>query len=149
MKDKISETLNLEPIIEYDEIVTEDKQISTIEENLPAVNDNVGDNKEMKDDIKYVRGNLYDMIQNGTRSLDELMSLADQMQHPRAYEVIATLMKTMLEANRELVDLQAKRKELLQEEIKATAKTQTINNNLIMSTKDLITMLKKADSIDE
>lgn len=149
MKDKISETLNLEPIIEYDEIVTEDKQISTVEENLPAVSDNVGDNKEMKDDIKYVRGNLYDMIQNGTRSLDELMSLADQMQHPRAYEVIATLMKTMLEANRELVDLQAKRKELLQEEIKATAKTQTINNNLIMSTKDLITMLKKADSIDE
>ena len=62
-------------------------------------------------------------------------------QHPRAYEVAANLVKTMVEANKELLDLQKKKKEI--EKIEAKSNPQTVNNNLFVgSTAELLKALK-------
>jgi hypothetical protein len=132
--DIIANTLNLTPIEgEYES------------RDLPAIPQKrvSNDTKQIETDVDYVRGNLYDMIEHGTRSMDELMSIANQSQHPRAYEVISTMMKTLVDTNKELLDMHEKKQKLLGEK-PVEKKSETVNNNLFVgSTKDLLEMIKK------
>lgn len=132
--DVIANTLNLAPIEgEYES------------KDLPAISQKKvsSDIKQIETDTDYVRGNLYDMIERGTRSMDELMAIADQSQHPRAYEVISTMMKTLVDTNRELLDMHEKKRKLLGNEPEKK-QAETVNNNLFVgSTKDLLEMIKK------
>jgi hypothetical protein len=41
-----------------------------------------------------------------------LLLVADASEHPRAYEVAANLIKTMADLNKDLLDIQKKRKDL-------------------------------------
>ena len=131
--DIIANTLNLAPIEgEY-----ESKDLPVIPQKHVS-----NDIKQIETDVDYVRGNLYDMIEHGTRSMDELMSIANQSQHPRAYEVISTMMKTLVDTNKELLDMHEKKRKLLGNE--PEKKPETVNNNLFVgSTKDLLEMIKK------
>jgi hypothetical protein len=99
------------------------------------------DKDEIDTDAKYVRQNLYDLLEKGHGAIDELLAVADQSQHPRAYEVLATMIKTMVETNRDLLDLHQKKKALIEKEKQPES---TVNNNLFVgSTKDLLEMLNK------
>ena len=65
-------------------------------------------------------------------------------QHPRGYEVVATLMNSITTANEKLLDL-SKRKKDLEGEKNPT----TINNNLFVgSTNELQKLLKKNNESD-
>jgi hypothetical protein len=72
-------------------------------------------------------------------ALEQLIDIADQSQHPRAYEVISTLINTIVSANKDLLDLSKKKKEIAASDKKEGP--QTINNNLILTTADLQKML--------
>jgi hypothetical protein len=68
------------------------------------------------------------------------MDVARQSQHPRAYEVLSTLMNTMVGASKDLLELQAKKKKLLEED--PAANNQQVTNNLFVgSTAELQKML--------
>lgn len=115
-------------------IVEEPKQPS-----LPATR-----NQEAENDYDYARKNMYDVIEKGTQALEELLGVATSSQHPRAYEVLATTMKTLVDANKELVQLSKKKVE----EEKANDDPQTrsggnvTNNNLFVgTTHDLLKVL--------
>jgi len=100
--------------------------------------------KEIETDTKYVRQNMYDLIEKGHRSIDELLAVADQSQHPRAYEVLANMIKTMGEMNKDLLDMHAKKQKLTGE--KPDTQENTVNNNLYVgSTSDLLKLLNKDD----
>lgn len=97
------------------------------------------------DDYKYARENFYNVIENGTKALDEMMDLARASEHPRAYEVISTLMKTLIDANKDLVAMNESKKKVAEPE----KEKQVTNNNLFVgSTEELqkmITQMKEND----
>ena len=96
-------------------------------------------NPEMENDFKYARENLYNIIERGTDALNGLVDLAQQSQHPRSFEVVADLVRTLSTANKDLLDLQKKMKDLQPEE----QKNQKVTNNLFVgTTKDLTDLLE-------
>ena len=121
-KDPISKALDIEPI--QGEVVPVDE---------PKVN------PEMENDFKYARENLYNIIERGSDALNGIVDLAQQSQHPRSFEVVADLVRTLSTANKDLLDLQKKMKDLQPEE----QKNQKVTNNLFVgTTKDLTDLLE-------
>ena len=99
--------------------------------------------KDNKSDVEVARNSLHNLIVMGNDALENMILIAKQSESARAFEVVSTLIKTISDANRDLVDLADKKKKLFQSE---KPQQQTINNNLIVSsTSDLIDLLKKKD----
>lgn len=67
---------------------------------------------EDNNDYEYARQNIYRTIETGANALDELAQVAAQSQHPRAYEVLTNLVKTMVEANKDLMHLKKTKAEI-------------------------------------
>ena len=57
--------------------------------------------EDVDNDYKYARENLYGVIEKGTDALDNLIDLAKASEHPRAFEVVAQLTKTLVDANKD------------------------------------------------
>jgi hypothetical protein len=95
---------------------------------------------ETQQDFQIARSNLHGILMSGQEALNRMVDLADQSQHPRAYEVVATLINALTQANKDLLDLSKKKKDIIgntQEEKK------TVTNNLFVgSTAELQKMLK-------
>ena len=120
--DKISQSLGIAPL---------QKQ-----EILPATQSD-----QVTNDFEYTRGNIINTIEKGNEALQGILDVAGMGQHPRAYEVAANLVKTMVEANKDLLDLTKKRKEI--EKADNALNPQTVNNNLFVgSTAELLKALK-------
>ena len=69
-------------------------------DNLPAVIEKKM-NTQISDDFEYARENMMEVINKGQEALFDLMDVAKQSQHPRAYEVLATMMSTMVGASKD------------------------------------------------
>ena len=97
-----------------------------------------------KKDFEAARANIYEVISTGQEALDKLAEIAGQSQHPRAFEVVAKLMDTMVNANKELLELQSKIREIDASESSTISEAKTINNNLFVgSTTELQKMIKE------
>lgn len=95
---------------------------------------------QVQDDFEYARGNLIAAIEKGQEALTDIVSVAGMSQHPRAFEVVATLLKTVADANKDLLELQKRKRDLTGE----TAAPTTVNNNLFVgSTTELQQLIKK------
>lgn len=100
-------------------------------------------NDSAKNDFEAARANIYEVIQNGQEAMFKLGQIADSSQHPRAFEVLGKLMDTMLQANKDLMDLQSKIREINVADAPISEKAQTINNNLFVgSTTELQKMIE-------
>jgi phage terminase small subunit len=140
--DKIASALGLKPLSE----VLDKEEPSTevaIPEPKDIVPEIVEDNETIKD-IEQARSNIKNIITHGDDALKEMMTLAKQSESPRAFEVASTLMKTLLDANKDFVEMSMKKKYAVDEvnAPKEAAQTNVTNNNLIVSTADLLKMLK-------
>jgi len=93
-----------------------------------------------KEDFDYIRTNLKNLIDSGQVALGSLTEIAEGSQHPRAFEALSALMKSLSESTRELIDLHKKMKDLQ----KSGPEKQVTNNNLIVTTEEMIKMIKKA-----
>jgi hypothetical protein len=138
--DKISQVLGLRPLAEAKE-----EDLPTLveeKETLPTLVSNEDD--ETIRDIEQARGNIKNIIEQGDDALKEMISLAKQSESPRAFEVASTLMKTLLDANKDFVEMSTKKKYAKEELMgpKEAAQTNITNNNLILSTADLLKMIK-------
>jgi hypothetical protein len=89
-------------------------------------------NDTAKNDFEMARANIHEVIQNGTYAIEKLSQIADQSQHPRAFEVLATLMKTMLDANKDLLDLQKKIREISAADEPTNENAKQVTNNLFV-----------------
>ena len=142
MKTNVTDTLNDALGIEGELVDEEPKEkVPTLKrENFEARTRNQDD---ISKDYQYARENLYDVIERGTEALDHLLELAKASEHPRAFEVVSTLTKTLVDANKDLLEVQAKVKKLTEEE---KSDPQNVTNALFVgSTADLQKMLKKND----
>ena len=102
LKDNMNEILG----IEGDLIVNN-------EEKKPVVIPKSVDKKQdIQSDYEYARSNLYGIIETSSDALNQLVELAKASEHPRAFEVVGQLTKTLLDANKDLLEIQKKVKAL-------------------------------------
>jgi len=80
------------------------------------------DEKNITDDYEYSRSTYYELIDKGRESLDVLMEVARETEHPRAFEVLSGMIKNMADINDKLMDLNKKTRDLNKEEVKAIEK---------------------------
>jgi hypothetical protein len=129
-EDPIGKALGLEPI---------ENKVDNMVSSLLAT----AHNDSAKSDFEAARANIHNMIENGNDAMYKLALIAESSQHPRAFEVLAKLMDTMLNANEKLLDLQTKIREIESSDSPMNEKAKTINNNLFVgSTAELQKVLK-------
>lgn len=98
-------------------------------------------NNTVDDDFEYARANIVTAIEKGQEALGDMLDVAARSQHPRGYEVVATLVKTISDANKDLLELSKRKKDLLKDD--SNKGPSTVNNNLFVgSTAELLKMLK-------
>jgi hypothetical protein len=138
--DKIARALGVRPL---EEAKAEDLP-EVIETTAQEVVVASPEEDETINDIEQARGNIKNIIEQGDDALSEMIGLAKQSESPRAFEVASTLMKTLLDANKDFVEMSTKKKYAKEEAAgpKEAAQTNVTNNNLILSTADLLKMLK-------
>lgn len=95
-------------------------------------------------DYDYSRATYYELIEKGKESLDLMIEVARESEHPRAFEVLSGLIKNLSDTNDKLMDLNKKQKEI-KTPSKQEAKQITNNNVFLGSTTDLQRLLHKHD----
>ena len=102
---------------------------------------------DTEEDYAYSREKIKSLIERSEEAIDNMMALASETEHPRAFEVLAGMFKTTTDMMDQLITLQKKRKELTQsEEQKQNASGSTTNNAIFVgSTTELQKFLKNND----
>jgi len=100
------------------------------------------DTSHLDKDYEYVRGNLFSLIEKGQESINTIMEIAQEGEHPRAFEVVGQLIKTVADITDKLIDLQKKMKDLSHE---TTNNTTNVTNNALFvgSTSELQKLIKE------
>jgi DNA-binding PadR family transcriptional regulator len=108
--------------------------------NPPAILDDVQKrNFVHEQDYEYSRDTYYDLIEKGRESLELMIEVARESEHPRAFEVLSGMIKGIADVNDKLMDLNKKQKELTKED--KPPESSTTNNLFVGSTTDLQRML--------
>lgn len=105
------------------------------------------DTESFQKDYALVQENLKALIGNGNVALESALKVATESDSPRAFEVVAILLKTMADLNNNVLDVHKKAKDTT-----STGKTevkQTNNSVFIGSTKDLQNLLNKDRSTEK
>ena len=98
------------------------------------------DGKDDDIDYNYARENYYNLIERNQDAIEEMLEIAKQSEHPRAFEVVGQLIKSGLDANKELMGLHKTKKELC---IEKAGPTTNVNNAVFVgSTADLQKLLR-------
>ena len=124
LNQKLSEVLDVEPI-EF--------------EILPAVL-----KTPVEDDSEFARQNIRDLIEKGNNAIDNLLHVAKESEHPRAYEVAAALIKNLSDLNKDLLEVQKRKRDLTGES--QNAKNINVDKAIFVgSTTELVKFLKNKD----
>jgi hypothetical protein len=118
---------------------------------VPTVKEVVVAKEDQDKDYTTVRENLKEIVKRGTEAIDGIMLVASETQSPRAYEVVATLIKSVADANKDLIGLHKQMKEIKKIEVQGDNNTSITNNSIFVgSTSELQKMLKgRMKEIDE
>ena len=123
---KLDETFNIEPSV-----------LTTYEKQEVVKSDSM--EKDIKNDYDYARENYYNLVENGNVALEDLIELAKQSEHPRAYEVVGQLIKTLGDTTSQITTLHEK-----QMKLSASKPEKETNNNLFVgAATDLLDLIKK------
>lgn len=119
--------------------------VYTDHEVLPAAANGPVD-EQVENDATQAREGLYDALTKSQAAVEDMMSIAQQSQHPKAYEILNQAIKTMADISMGLVDLQIKKQRL----VGKPADQKVVNNNLFVgSTAELQKMLDQLDGTEE
>ena len=93
-------------------------------------------------DFEYARQTYHDILAKGSEAMEEMMEVARATEHPRAFEVLSTMMKTLADVNGNLLDLHKKKKDIRKKDDKLSLPAGSTTNNLFVgSTTDLQKLL--------
>lgn len=123
--EKMSEIFEIEPIPQKQELI-------------------VVDQEQVESDFEFARKNIRELAEKGRLAVDNILQVASATDHPRAYEVAATLIKNMSDINKDLLELQKKRKDLNPTE-KQVSSVHVDKAVFVGSTADLIKQIKQMD----
>lgn len=130
---EIDDALGLNPITPYRDIT-----------QYPSKRDD----SQQENDLDFARENLYDAVVKSQAAVEDMIQIAQQSQHPKAYEVLNSLIKTFADVSSGIADLQIK-KQKLQGKQSDSDENKTVNNNLFVgSTAELQKMLQDLKSSD-
>lgn len=133
-QDKIGESLNLSPL------PIENTAGDVI---LPPINKTLSKEDQLDQDYEYARGTMISAIEKGQEALNGVLEVAGMSQHPRAYEVAATLVKATVDASKDLMEL-TKRKRDLDKPVEGQSGPNKVTNNMFVgSTAELLKALKQ------
>ena len=123
----LSELFDVQPIKEEPKV-----------ETLPAVVDYAD---PVNADAEFARDNIRELVTQGNQAVNELMLIARDGQHPRAFEVLSGLMKNLADMNKDLLEIQKRKKDLAP---KAEAQNNLSIDKAVFvgSTAELVKMLK-------
>ena len=138
MRDKLEKSLNIDPV-EDTPIVKRKPPVEIV------VSDEVRDNKKKMDqnaDYAEVRDNLKNIIGTGLEAIDGILSVASEGESPRAYEVVSQLIKSVTDANKDLIGLHKQMQDLDEQGGGKTNGPVTNNSIFVGSTKELQKLVK-------
>ena len=107
------------------------------ESNLPAVVDQQAD-----DDVDQARLGLFDALMKSQCAVEDMLAIAQQSQHPKAYEVLNSTIKTMADISMGIADLQLKKQRLNKGTTQPAGEGNVTNNLFVGSTAELQKMLE-------
>lgn len=122
-------------------VETEPKEVQKVEKIQPPVEGDLVDN-----DIEYARENLYNLIERGQDGLEELLEIAKQSEHPRAWEVFGQLVGRLTETNKELINLHKMKKDIKTE---SSSGPKNVTNALFVGSTAELQKLLKGKAIPE
>jgi len=100
---KMSEVFDVTPV----EQVKKPQPVVTTHYNPPS-----DDKQDLVDAYQQSKENIQEIIDSGKDAMEEILQIAKAGQHPRAFEVYATLLKNMTEANDRLLKIQKEMREI-------------------------------------
>ena len=130
--DSLDQTFDITPVV--------DEAPKPIKKVKPIIQIDKGEDREK--DYTYARAQLYDIVEKMQESLNDAMDVAQQSEHPRAFEVVFNGAKHTADIVDKLADLHKKMNDLEKEDPKPTA-TNVQNNMFVGSTSELMKMLKE------
>jgi len=74
--------------------------------------------QDLTDAYQQSKENLQGIIDQGQEAMEEILQIAKAGQHPRAFEVYGTLLKNMVDANKELLNIQKQMRDMDEEKKK-------------------------------
>jgi len=130
-----------------------DKNLSDIFDIDPITPTNVIEVKEtavveikdstIEDDVEFARQNIKKLINKGGTAFDNLLLVANESEQPRAYEVVATLIKNLSDLNKDLLELQKRKKDLQGSDDKKQSGIVNVDKAVFVgSTTELVKFLK-------
>ena len=142
MTKEVNDQLDNEFGITKDEPV----EVEVVKSELKGIKKAAGEvTKDTEKDYKYMRAQLYDIVEKMQESLNDAMDVAHDSQHPRAYEVVFNGAKNAADVVEKIGDLHKKMKDLEVEEVKVQQHNTTNNVFMSGSTAELINMLKESN----
>ena len=103
------------------------------------------EDEKIQQDYDQSRDTYYDLIEKGRESLELMIEVARESEHPRAFEVLSGMIKNISDVNDRLMDLQKKTKDINKDEKQSSG---TTNQNLFVgSTTDLQRLLQEQDKM--
>tara|TARA_Y100000593_G_C4301762_1_gene333734 strand:+ start:1529 stop:1969 length:441 start_codon:yes stop_codon:yes gene_type:complete len=110
-------------------------------DNITPLQEHIVTDADIDEDYTYARENLKSIINSAQTSIEDLSTIASTSESPRAYEVLSALMKTIVDANKDLLELQRKVK-LLKDE-NSSQPSNVTNALFVGSTTELQKLIKQ------
>jgi hypothetical protein len=102
----------------------------------------VSSDADIDGDFAIARNNLHQIIHKGNDALEEALIMAKTSEHPRAFEVVGQLIKTLVDANKDLLDIQKKLKELKKDDnVKSETSIQATNAIFVGNASELQSLI--------
>ena len=101
---------------------------------------------DLDDDYQESRQTLKDLVVKGNQAIDHLLAIASETEHPRAFEVVATLIKNTAEANEKLMAMQKTIREL--KNIKKNDSGVNVDKAIFVGSTSELSKLLKAKNAD-
>lgn len=104
---------------------------------------------DIKADYNLSRRTFRDLINKGNQAMESLTDLAKESESPRAYEVLATMMRTVADTTKDLYDLQKKTKDLRDDGKKEQPNVTVEKAVFVGSPTDLLKRIKEEQKSSE
>ena len=101
---KMAEVFDITPVEKMEALPVEKKELVAV--NPETLND------DLSDAYQQTKENLQELIDQGKEAMEEILQVAKAGQHPRAFEVYGTLLKNVVDANKELLAIQKQMREM-------------------------------------
>lgn len=103
---------------------------------------------DLDEDYEESRETLKQLVRKGNDAIDHLLAIATDTEHPRAFEVVATLIKNTAEANEKLLAMQKTMREL--KNIKSKDNNLNVEKAIFVgSTTELSKLVKEMKNSDK